>query len=171
LLANELIEFEDDGALGLDNREGANWASSQTEFFSVPGPFTLAVAFEGSLDMEPIFVDGNPRGANWWDGEILYLGENAMRLFDGRPGIGETFDWYFLGGGKGRMAVKFHFGEPCAKHIRVSSSGELLDLNLEDPRGSTLFENGLFPDGVVAFRLSIPNGSWIRVTQLTVAFE
>jgi hypothetical protein len=130
LLANELTHFEDDGALVLDNRAGANWVSSQTEFFSVPGPFRLVVAFEGSPDIEPVFLDGNPRGANWWDGEILYLGENAMRLFDGRASSGEAFDWYFLGG-KGRMAVKFEFGEPCQAFAFVEKGSSTL--NLESP--------------------------------------
>jgi hypothetical protein len=171
LLANELTHFEDDGALVLDNRAGANWVSSQTEFFSVPGPFRLVVAFEGSPDIEPVFLDGNPRGANWSDGEILYLGENAMRLFDGRGSSGESFDWYFLGGGKDRMAVTFEFGEPCAKHVRVSSSEGILDLNLEEPGGFTIFKNGPFPDGIVSFRLQAPDGSWVKLTKLTVEFD
>jgi hypothetical protein len=69
------------------------------------------------------------------------------------------------------MSVEFYFGEPCARHIRVSSGGKLLDLDLEDPGGVTVFENGLFPDGVVSFRLQAPNGSWVKVTELTIKFE
>jgi hypothetical protein len=169
LLANEFTHFDSDGALVMDNRDGADWADSQTEFFAVPGPFSLAVAFEGSPNIEPLFLDGNPRGSTWSEGEVIYLGENAMRVFDGQPGGG--FDWHFLGGGPGRMSVEFYFGEPCARHIRVSSGGKLLDLDLEDPGGVTVFENGLFPDGVVSFRLQAPNGSWVKVTELTIKFE
>jgi hypothetical protein len=173
LLGNELTDFEADGALGLDNREGANWAVVQTEFFSIPGPFGLVVSFEGPRDIQPIFLDGAPEGPDWSEGEVLYVGDGGLLLFDGRPRTGDVFDYHDLPGGNGRMTATFHFYEPCGKRIGVSDgSGEaILDLNLEEPGEFTQFENGLFPDTVVSFVLIVPEGSWVKVAQLTVVFE
>jgi hypothetical protein len=170
LLENARSHFEDDGALMLDNRGRSDYAQPQTEFFSVPGPFRLAVAFE-SEGGDFVWLDGKalePR--EWWDGEALYHSGDAVSLYDGRSA---NPDWHFLQQENDGAVLEFHFYEPCGKRIGVSDSKAtgLLYLSLEHPGQFTDFENGLFPDWVVAFGLQVDPGSWIRVTELTIAFD
>jgi hypothetical protein len=173
LLTGELGHFDDDGALVAENANRANWAAVQTEFFSIPGPFRLVLSFESLPDIQPFFLDGDPHGPDWSRGEVMYVSDGGLLLFDGRPRTGDVFDYYGLPGGNGRMTATFHFYEPCGKRIGVSdANGEtVLDLNLENPGEFTKFDNGLFPDSVISFVLIVPQGYWVRITQLTVVFE
>ena len=174
LLARSVGDMED-GALVIDNRGRSEGTGADSGFFSVPGAFSLSVALEGY----GYFVEFGGRSgdaeATWWGGGIssVFFDYSSMSVFDGRGQY--SSDWYPLRPSSDDATLTFRFYEPCGTQFTIFDEvGDLLasvDLGPTAPPANTRFRNGLFPDWVVRFGLIVDPGAWIRVTEMSIAFD
>jgi len=166
----------EEGVFVLEGRGEGQMGNEYMEAVRIPGPFTVDLSFdiERPTDVGELGMTGRLAGPGRpsWEGKksIAFIRNEYGQGFCVRDGQAEdSYHCFPVSNDQDQLTLRVHFLNACGKQFNVlRQDGSLVGFYDMTTLGDQVFENGLFPDGVVHFYAFTAPGTQMRIFDYSV---